>query len=73
MALSEEDSRKADQEFHEIIAKRIEMDEKVWRELDEKGIMTGLDGDYEYYKDNIDWFNREIEKLREKYGIKVKK
>lgn len=66
-------SRKADQEFHELIAKRIEMDEQVSHELNEKGIMTGLDGEYDYYKSNKEWFNREVEKLRKKYGFELKR
>ncbi len=75
MAISEEDEkgRKADREFRELISKRIDMDEQVSRELDEKGIMTGLDGEYDYYKSNKEWFNREVEKLRKKYGIEFKR
>ena len=75
MAISEEDdrSKKADQEFHAIIAKKIDMDEQVSRELNEKGIMTGLDGEEDYYKANKEWFNREVEKLRKKYGVELKK
>ena len=75
MAISEKDdiSKKADQEFHAIIEKKIEMDEQVSRELDEKGIMTGLDGEYDYYEANKEWFNREVEKLRKKYGVELKK
>lgn len=75
MAISEEDdrSKKADQEFHAIIAKKIEMDDQVSRELDEKGIKPELDGEEDYYKANKEWFNREVEKLRKKYGVELKK
>lgn len=75
MAISEEDDKykKFNQEYHDLIAKLIDMDEKVSRELDEKGIMTGLDGDDEYYKPNKEWFNQEFEKLRKKYGIELKR
>lgn len=75
MAISEEDDKyiKFNQEFHELIAKRIDMDEQVSRELQEKGIMTGLDGEEDYYKTNKEWFNQEFEKLRIKYDIELKR
>lgn len=75
MAISEEDDKykEYNREFHELIAKRIDMDEQVSRELNEKGIMTGLDGEEDYYKANKEWFNREFEKLRKKYGVELKK
>lgn len=75
MAISEEDDKyeKFNQEFHELIAKRIDMDEQVSRELNEKGIMTGIDGEYDYYKSNKEWFDQEFEKLRKKYGVELKR
>ena len=75
MAISEEDDKytKFYKEYHELIAEWNDKDEQVTHELNEKGIKPELDGEEDYYKPNKEWFNREFEKLRKKYGVELKK
>lgn len=75
MAISEEDDKYTNfnKEYHKLIAEWIEKDEQVSRELNEKGIKPELDGEEDYYGANKEWFNREFEKLRKKYGVELKK
>lgn len=59
----------ANLEYHELLRERTEKVMIRDKELQKKGLPVGLDGP-NYYADIQEWFLNELQKIKDKYGIK---
>ena len=66
--VDEKTREEAEREFQKLTALYIPKEVQREKELSEKGLLIGLDGP-NFFKDIQDWHRKEVEKLKEKYGI----
>lgn len=70
MLEKEERVRLADEECHKVFRTCIDMTDARIAKLKREGMYNGgLDGDNEYFKDIKEWRDKEINRIRKKYGI----
>lgn len=58
----------AEKEFQKLTSVYVQKEIQREKELSEKGLSVGLDGP-NFFKDIQEWHRREVEKLKDKYGI----
>ena len=68
-AVDKETERIVNRQYEELRAERLRRIEIKDRELIQRGLPKGLDGP-NYWQDIDDWYDGELNALREKYGIK---
>jgi len=57
-----------EKEFQKLTSMYVQKEIQREKELSEKGLIVGLDGT-NYFKDIQEWHRREVNKLKDKYGI----